>query len=89
MNNKIMLLLEIILFIFIIFVIILMLKIYSSSKKIKRISMYSIEPIKDNNASFSDRVVNKYLSFIKNLRPYMKRINYFKLRSRKYDKYIK
>ncbi len=89
MNNRIMLLLEIILVIFIIFVVILMLKIYSSSKKIKRISAYSIEPVKDNSISFSDRVVNKYLSFVRNLRPYIKKVNYFKIRSKKYDKYIK
>lgn len=89
MNNRIMLLLEILLFIFIVFIIILILKFYSSSKKIKRISAYSIEPVKDHNISFSDRIVNRYLSFIKDLRPYMKKVNYFKMRSKKYDKYIK
>lgn len=89
MNNRIMLLLEILLIIFIIFVIIIILKLYSSSKKIKRISSYSIEPVKDNNISFTDKVVNKYLSFVKGLRPYMRCIKYFKIRSKKYDKYIK
>lgn len=89
MDNRITLLLEIILFIFIVFVIIIIIKLYNSSKKIKRISAYSIEPIKDNNISFSDGIVNKYLSFVRKMRPYMKRIKYFKIRSKKYDKYIK
>ena len=89
MNNRIMLLLEIVLFIFIVFVIIIIFKLYNSSKKVKRISAYSIEPVKDNNISFTDRLFGKYLSFVKKLRPYMKKVNYFKLRSKKYDKYIK
>ena len=89
MNNRIMLLLEIILVIFVIFVIILILKFYSSSKKIKRISIYSIEPVKDTSSSLYDKIINKYLNFIKKQRPYMKKINYFKVRSKKYDKYIK
>ena len=90
MNNyNIMLILEIVFIIFIIFVIAVILKVYMASKRIKRISSYSIDPIKDNNISFSDRIVNKYLYFIRSLRPFMKKINYFKIISKKYDKYIK
>lgn len=89
MNVKIMLMLKIMFVIFSIVIITLIIKAYIASKKIKRISYYSIEPVKDNNISFSDRVVNKYLSFISNLRPYMKNVRYFKIRSKKYDKYIK
>ena len=89
MNNNFIVLLEIILFIFIVFITFIVFKIYSSNKKAKRIGIYSLEPIKDNSTSLSDRVVNKYLSFIRWLRPYMKRDNYFKRRSKKYDKYIK
>lgn len=88
-NNIIILILEIIFVIFIIFVVALILKAYVASKKIKRISHYSIEPIKDNSLSFTDRVVNGYLSFVKYLRPYMKKVDYFKKRSKRYDKYIK
>ena len=89
MNNNFIILLEIILFIFIVFITFIVFKIYSSNKKAKRIGIYSLEPIKDNSTSLSDRVVNKYLSFIRWLRPYIKRDNYFKRRSKKYDKYIK
>lgn len=89
MNNKILLVLEIIFVIFVIIIIALILRAYLANKKIKRISHYSIEPIKDTNISFTDRVVNKYLSFVRNLRPYMKRVVYFRNRSKKYDKYIR
>ena len=90
MNNKIIILiLEIILFLILIFIITLFLKIYNSNKKAKRISTYSIEPVKNDNISFTDRIVNKYLSFVRGLRIYIKKIKFFKVRSKKYDKYIK
>lgn len=89
MNNNILLILEIIFIVFAIVVITLILKLYMASKKIKRISHYSIDPIKDNSLSLTDRINNGYLSFVRGLRPYMKRVDYFKKRSKRYDKYIK
>lgn len=89
MNNNFVILLEIILFIFAVFITFIILKIYSSNKKAKRIGIYGIEPIKDNSVSLSDRVVNKYLSFVRWMRHYMKKDSYFRKRCKKYEKYIK
>jgi len=89
MSGNILLILEILLFVFALIIIVLLLKLYSASKKIKRISHYTINPIKDNSLSFTDKIVNKYLDFIRSKRLYMKKISYFKKRSKKYEKYIK
>lgn len=81
--------LEVILFVLIVLIITLVLKIYNANKMIKRISAYSIEPIKIINDSFHDRIVEGYSSFVKKARPRVKKIKYFKNASKKYDKYIK
>ena len=85
----IILLLEIILVLFLIVVITLIIKGLSASKNLKRISAYSIDPIKDNSISLTDKIILKYISFIEYLRPYMRKVKYFKLISKRYDKYIK
>ena len=86
---SIILLLEIILVLFLIVVIALVIKLVSASKSLKRISTYSIDPIKDSNVPLTDKIVIKYMSFTQSLRPYMRKVKYFKLISKRYDKYIK
>lgn len=62
---------------------------YITSKKVKRIGYYSLEPLKDDSISFSDRFVNKYLSFISNMRGIVIKSVFLKKSAKRYEKYIK
>ena len=88
-NIKVIILLEVILAIFMIIAITLMIRLVIVGKHMRRISAYTIDPIKDNTIPFNDRVANMYLSFVRYMRPYMKKVHYFKVMSKRYDKYIK
>ena len=81
--------LEIIAFIILFIVIIFLFRISLANKKAKRIGYYSLEPLKDNSLSFSDKLVNKYLYFVKGVRKIFNKSYYLKSKSKKYDKYIK
>ncbi|MBQ8192633.1 MAG: type II secretion system F family protein [Bacilli bacterium] len=60
-----------------------------ASSKARRIGYYSLEPIKDNSLSISDKLVNRYISFVHGKRNLIKKSSYFKSKSKKYEKYIK
>ena len=86
---KAFILFEIVFFVVLFMIILLILKIYSANKFVKRISLYSINPLKDDKMSFYDRVINKYLDFVKKFRPIIKKSSYFRMRSKKYESLIK
>ena len=81
--------LEIIIGIILIVIFILSLKVYSASKKNKRIGYYSLDPIKDDDISFSDKIVSKYNNFIVYMRKYISKSVFLKNSAKRYDKYIK
>lgn len=87
MNFKliIQIVLVIILFITIIFVI----KRIQSNKKIKRVSYYALDPMKDHSISLSDKIIKLYFVVVNKLRFYVKKVYIFRLSSKRYEKYIK
>lgn len=87
MNIPIMIKIIIILVIFIF--IVLLLRYSIAQKKERRISSYSLLPLKDNNIPLGDKIKKFYLLLVKKNRKYLKRINYFNKKSKKYEKYIK
>ncbi len=86
---KVFILFEIVFFIILFVIIFLFLKVYSANKFVRRISLYSINPLKDDKMSFYDRVANKYLDFVKKFRLIIKKSSYFRMRSKKYENLIK
>ena len=60
-----------------------------ANKKAARINYYALKPIKNVEISFSEKIVNSYLAFIEKFRKLIKKSNYFVMRSKKYEKYIK
>ena len=42
-----------------------------ANRKVRRIGYYALEPLKDNSLSFSDKITDKYLSFVKGMRRYV------------------
>ena len=80
--------LQIILFILFFSIIIFVLKRENTLKKEKRINSYSLEPVVDNSVNMMDRLIGKYKNFVKRMRPYIKKVNYFKKASKRYDRYI-
>lgn len=87
MNIPIIIKIVIILVIFIFAV--LLLRYSIAQKKERRISSYSLLPLKDNNIPLGDKIKKFYLLLVKKNRKYLKRINYFNKKSKKYEKYIK
>ena len=87
MNIPIIIKIIIILVIFIFAV--LLLRYSIAQKKERRISSYSLLPLKDNNIPLGDKIKKFYLLLVKKNRKYLKRINYFNKKSKKYEKYIK
>lgn len=85
----IILILKITIFVIIFIVIVLTLRSFITNKKVKRISYYSLEPLKDNSLSISDRVTQKYLLFVKGMRKYVQKSEFLKRWSKRYEKYIK
>lgn len=85
----IILVLKIVIVIIIILVFILTLRSIITNRKVKRIGYYSLSPIKDNSLSISDKLINKYMSFVKDMRKYVSKSEFLKKWSKKYEKYIK
>ena len=86
---NIILVLKIVIAIIIFVVFILALRSIITNIKVKRIGYYSLSPIKDNSLSISDKLINKYMTFVKNMRKYVDKSEFCKKWSRKYEKYIK
>ena len=80
---------QLLLFIVLFIIIIFLLRNIIANRKASRIQYYSLKPIKNEEISFSERIVNSYLSFIEKFRKLIKKSNYFVVRSKKYEKYIK
>lgn len=80
---------QIIIFAIIVIFIILLIRKENSLKKIRRITYYSLEPLKDDTLSLSERVVKGYLIFTKKVRPIVSKSFFLKKISKRYDRYIK
>ncbi|MGN1312376.1 MAG: type II secretion system F family protein [Bacilli bacterium] len=87
MNIPIMI--KIIIILVVLIFIVLLLRYSIAQKKERRISSYSLLPLKDNNIPLGDKIKKFYLLLVKKNRKYLKRINYFNKKSKKYEKYIK
>ena len=70
-------------------IIIILLRQAVAEKKEKRIAYYSLEPLKDASIPLIDKIKNKYLIFVQKNRQILLKIDYFKKKSKKYEKYIK
>lgn len=81
--------LQIIIFAIIVIFIILLIRKENSLKKIRRITYYSLEPLKDDTLSLSERVVKGYLIFVERVRPLVSKSFFLKKISKRYDRYIK
>lgn len=80
----------ILLLIAIVFVIIIMLiRKINADKKEKRIAFYALESLKDNSIPLNDKIMDSYFTFIHNSRKVLLKINYFKRKAKKYEKYVK
>lgn len=80
---------QIIIFAVIVIFIILLIRKENSLKKIRRITYYSLEPLKDDSLSLSERVVKGYLIFVERVRPLVNKSFFLKKISKRYDRYIK
>lgn len=85
----IMFILRILLVIILFGIVIFLLKFNGANKKSKRIANYVIEPIHDNSISFSEKFVKWYFSFVKKMRPFIKKSKILMDSSKKYEKHIK
>lgn len=81
--------LQIVIVIILFVIIILLLRRSIANKKAKRIGYYSLEPLLDDSLSFSDKLVTKYLDFVKGNRLFIGKFKYLKKISKRYEKYIK
>lgn len=86
---NIILVLKIIIIIIIFVFVILALRSVIANRKVKRITYYSLEPLRNSDLSFGDKIVDKYLDFIKEMRKYVSKSVFLKKSSKKYEKYIK
>lgn len=80
---------QLVLFSALFIIIIFLLRNIIANRKASRIQYYSLKPIKNEEISFSEKIVNSYLSFVKKFRKLIKKSNYFVMRSKRYEKYIK
>jgi len=85
----IILILKIIIVVILFVIVILTLRSIITNKKVKRIGYYSLEPLKDNSLSISDKITLKYLDFIRGMRKYVLKSEFLKRWSKRYEKYIK
>jgi len=83
------LVLKIILAVILFCIVIFILRGIITNKKVKRIGYYSLEPLKDNSLSISDKITLKYLDFIRGMRKYVLKSEFLKRWSKRYEKYIK
>ena len=70
-------------------IVIFVLRSIIANKKVRRISYYSLEPLKDNDMSLSDKLINKYLIFVKDMRSIVSKSVFLKKSSKRYEKYIR
>ena len=80
---------QVLIVIIIFIIIIILLRQAVAEKKEKRIAYYSLEPLKDASIPLIDKIKNKYLIFVQKNRQILLKIDYFKKKSKKYEKYIK
>lgn len=83
------LIIEIVIVMILFIIITLSVKLVISKKKVKRVSFYAMEPIHDNSIPLTDRLIKVYFSLLSKCRKYIKMVDYFNRKARKYDKYIK
>ena len=69
-------------------IIILLLRENIALKYEKRISRYSINPIKNNSKSLFERITNKYLTFVRKIGDYLDKNNMLEIISKRYEKYV-
>ncbi len=66
----------------------LLLRYMNSIKKEKRISKYTIEPLKDKSLSVVDRFFKFYFNLVSKLTPYFKKSYFLSKYSKRFEKYI-
>ena len=66
----------------------LLLRYMNSVKKEKRISKYTIEPLKDKSLSVVDRFFKFYFNLVSKLTPYFKKSYFLSKYSKRFEKYI-
>lgn len=81
--------LKIVLVVILFCIVIFVLRSILTNKKVRRISYYSLEPLKDNDMSLSDKFINKYLSLVEDMRGIVSKSVFLKKSSKGYEKYIK
>lgn len=81
--------LKIVLVVILFYIVIFVLRSILTNKKVRRISYYSLEPLKDNDMSLSDKFINKYLSLVEDMRGIVSKSVFLKKSSKGYEKYIK
>ena len=82
-------LIQVLIIIIVFIIIVIFLKRVVSERKEKRIAFYALEPMKDNSIPLSDKIIKGYLTFIQKNRKMLLKVNYFKRKAKKYEKYIK
>lgn len=85
----IILVLKILLAVVLFCIVIFILRWFSTNRKVKRIGYYSLEPLRDNSLSITDKIIDKYINFVKRMRKYISKSEFLKKSSKKYEKYIK
>ncbi len=73
----------------ILIIITLLIRRIISKRKIDRVTFYSMESTGDSGVSLTDKVVKLYFDFLCTSRRYLKRVDYFNKKAKKYEKYIK
>ena len=84
----IILILKIILVIILFCIVIFVIRSILANRKVRRIGYYSLEPLKDDDLSISDKVINKYLDFIRSMRGIVGKSAFLVRWSKGYEKYI-
>lgn len=89
MNVDTLFIIQFILLIILFVIIIFLIKRVIAGSKIDKIKYYALKPKKKEKTSFSEKITNIYLSFVKKCRVLVKKSTYFTNRSKKYERYIK
>ena len=86
---NIILVLKIILAVILFCIVFFAIRWFSTLRKVRRIGYYSLEPLKDDSLSITDKMIDKYMVFVKNMGKYVSKSEFLKMSSKKYEKYIK
>lgn len=62
---------------------------FIANKKLERIGYYSLEPLKEDELSLTDKVIEKYFSFVRKMRPFVSKSVFLKKSSKRYEKFIR